>query len=105
MHISKVLAYQQFVSSALASAVSISTTLLRGTQGEYANAALFSVGASSITCGVRFADDGTVPTGTVGQFLAYGQAPWLYQGDLTRVKFIAGVGNPDLNVTLLVVTD
>ena len=105
MHINKVIGYQQFVSSALVSAVAISTTLLRGTQGEYANAALLSVFASTVTSGVRFADDGTVPTASVGHFLAYGTPPFLYQGDLTKVKFILGVGNPDLNVTLLQVSD
>ena len=105
MHVTKVTGYQQFTSSALARVSYVSSALLTDAQGNKANAAIMSIGASTATCNIRFRDDGTAPSGTVGQVLAYGALPYIYQGNLQLLAFIAGVGNPDLNITYIQVND
>ena len=105
MHVCKVTGFQQFTSSALASVSYVSSALLLDAQGNKANAAFLTVGASTASCGIRFRDDGTAPSTTVGHFLPYGVYPFLYQGDLQKIAFIASVGNPDLNITYVQVQD
>lgn len=50
------------------------------------------------TASVRFRDDGTSPTATVGMLLTAGAAPWLYDGNLAGVKFIQVSAGGALNV-------
>lgn len=47
---------------------------------------------------VRWRDDGTAPTATVGMPLAVG-ATLQYDGDLTQIRFIEQTGSAKLNVT------
>lgn len=47
---------------------------------------------------VRFRDDGTAPTATVGMLLTAGAAPWLYEGDnLSALKLIQVAAGATLN--------
>lgn len=51
------------------------------------------------TANVRFRDDGTAPTTTVGMLLVAGAAPWLYSGNLAAIKFIQVAAGAVLDVT------
>jgi hypothetical protein len=56
---------------------------------------------ASIQCeaaDVRWRDDGTEPTSTVGMVLASGET-MLYQGDLSAIRFFETSANSVLNVT------
>lgn len=105
MRINSVIGFQQFTSNALTAAVSCSTALLIDAQGQKANAAYFSVGGSSGS--IRYRDDGTAPTSNIGLRLSSGGTPFLYQGDLYKVKFITDFvpGHADLSITYLQVAD
>jgi hypothetical protein len=50
------------------------------------------------TVGVRWRDDGTDPTASVGMPLAAG-VPFAYDGDLTRIRFIQQSASAVLNVS------
>jgi hypothetical protein len=50
------------------------------------------------TAGVRWRDDGTAPTASVGQPLAAGQC-FQYAGPLLTIQFIAQTGSPVLDVS------
>lgn len=50
------------------------------------------------TQAVRWRDDGVAPTATVGMPLAVGTT-LMYDGDLTRIRFIAQVAGAILNVS------
>lgn len=50
------------------------------------------------TQGVRWRDDGTDPTASVGMPLAVG-VPLQYDGDLTRIKFIEQTASAKLNIS------
>lgn len=50
------------------------------------------------TQAVRWRDDGTAPTATVGVPLATG-TPLTYDGDLTAVRFIEQTGSAAINVS------
>jgi hypothetical protein len=52
-------------------------------------------GTSSV---VRWRDDGTDPTSTIGMQLVAGQE-MDYSGDLTKIKFIDGTGTSILNIS------
>lgn len=80
--------YQQISAASLASAQSL--TVPAG-----ATWALIQVDTAS----VRWRDDGTAPTAAVGVALAPGIAPWLYQGNLAAIQFIALSGSPVLNIS------
>jgi hypothetical protein len=47
---------------------------------------------------VRWRDDGTAPTASVGMPLAVGEA-FNYDGDLTRIRFIEQVAGAKLNIS------
>lgn len=53
------------------------------------------------TQGVRWRDDGTNPTASVGMPLAAG-VPLQYDGDLTKIKFIEQTASAKLNVSYYV---
>lgn len=106
MRINKVIGFQQFLSSAITSAVACSSALMKLTQtGDVANAAEISVGGS--TGAIRFRDDGTAPTSNIGTRLPAGTVPYLYQGDLHKLQMIADAvpGNADVNVRYVLVAD
>lgn len=106
MRVTRVINFQQFTSNTIATTpTACSTALLTDAQGNKANAALFSTGGS--TGAIRWRDDGTAPTSSIGIRLPAGVAPYFYQGDLNRLLFIADSvpGNADVNVVYVQVAD
>ena len=51
----------------------------------------------ALTQNVRWRDDGTVPSGTIGMQLAAGR-DMLYTGDLAAIKFIEEAASAELNI-------
>jgi hypothetical protein len=51
-----------------------------------------------LTQTVRWRDDGTAPTASVGMPLAVG-VPLQYDGDLTKIRFIEQVASAKLNIS------
>lgn len=51
------------------------------------------------TAAVRWRDDGTAPTASLGMPLATNDEPMEYSGTLTAIQFIAQSGNPVLDVS------
>ena len=49
---------------------------------------------------VRWRDDGTDPTASVGMILTAGGAPILYEGELDKIRFIQATAGAVLNVTV-----
>jgi len=98
------LGFQQFTSTVITTAVTVSTAL-DPNSGYTANAAWLSVGGS--TGAIRWRDDGTAPTSNIGMRLPSGTVPYLYQGDLQKLKLIVDSvpGNADINITFLKVSD
>ena len=106
MHVAKVIGYQSFASSAILSVVGVSSEQLVDAQGNRANAVWISVQAS--TGAVRFRDDGTSPTVSTGMRVPSGIPPFLYQGDFSKLRFIAEStpgGNPTLELSYVQVID
>lgn len=90
------LGYQQILAATLASATKLTLPT------PIANAGLIP-GYVIIQCevtnaAVRWRDDGTNPTTTVGMTLSAGQE-LDYSGDLTTITFIASTGSPILNIS------
>jgi hypothetical protein len=56
---------------------------------------------------VRWRDDGLSPTSNIGMRMPSGQQPYLYTGDLHKLRFIVDSvpGNADMNVTYVRVSD
>lgn len=50
------------------------------------------------TQSVRWRDDGTDPTSSVGQLMLAADAPFLYTGALSKIKFIQATSSAKLNV-------
>lgn len=50
------------------------------------------------TQNVRFRDDGTDPTATVGMILVAGAAPFPYEGNVSALKFIEATASAKLNI-------
>jgi len=82
------LGYQQISASTLASATKL--TVPAG-----ANLALIRTEAAS----VRWRDDGTPPTASVGMIITDTDPVFEYSGDLSAIEFIALSGSPILNVS------
>jgi len=82
--------YQQITATTLADATNLTlpTTYT-------ATSAVFCVE----TAPVRWRDDGTAPTASVGMIAPFGQACWLYTGNLSAIQFIAASGSPVLDIT------
>jgi len=76
--------YQQITSLSSASSLTVPT---------YSTAAIVCVE----TANVRWRDDGTAPTTTVGMPVAAGQC-FAYTGSLSAIQFIAQSGSPVVNV-------
>jgi hypothetical protein len=66
---------------------------------EGASTALINVAGQN----VRWRDDGTDPTSTVGMLLVVGDE-FSYQGDLTKIKFIEVTAGAELNVSYYAAT-
>lgn len=50
------------------------------------------------TANIRWRDDGTAPTTSVGMPIVAAAAPFLYQGDLTKLEVVAVSGSPVLDI-------
>lgn len=50
------------------------------------------------TQNVRWRDDGTSPTASVGMILVAGDDPWFYSGKLSDIEFIEATATAKLNV-------
>lgn len=51
------------------------------------------------TAAVRWRDDGTPPTATIGMHLSNTGEPLQYSGPLSSIQFIAETGSPALNIS------
>jgi hypothetical protein len=79
------LGYQQITSLSAATALTIPST----------DVSAAVIGAE--TQDVRWRDDGTSPTASVGNLLPAGTSMW-FDGDLNRVKFIEATASAKINV-------
>jgi len=82
----KPLGYQQVTSLSSATALTLTN---------YAHATLVLIQAESQN--VRWRDDGTNPTASVGMEIFAGDSYW-YNGDLTAIKFIEEAASAKLNL-------
>ena len=103
MRIVKSIGYQSFTSNTLASVTPTSTELLKDNAGNKANAMLMTAAGSSGA--VRFTDNGTAPSATLGLRLAVGLSPYLYLGNAFNTQFIIEAGNASLDVAYVQVAD
>jgi ABC-type amino acid transport substrate-binding protein len=83
--------YQQITTLSSAQSLTIPTNICA------AGTVTFAV-ITAETQAVRYRDDGTDPTASVGQPLAVGVI-LEYSGSLSKVKFIAQTGSPVLNIS------
>ena len=88
------LGYQQILAATLASA----THLTPPTPPAGLLVGYMVIQCDVTSAGVRWRDDGTAPTSTVGMILNAGQE-LDYSGDATMIQFIASTGSPILNVS------
>lgn len=86
------LGYCQISATALESAVGLSSC-----SGGIPTGATMAM-LQAETANVRYRDDGTAPTSSVGMQIVSGQNPILYSGTLSAVEFIAASGSPVLDV-------
>jgi hypothetical protein len=88
--------------TSLSTAVSLSASLPTGTGTLVGDSNTYSdlncALVQAETQNVRWRDDGTAPTTTVGHVLAAGES-MLYEGDLNQIKFIEVTASAKLNVT------
>lgn len=87
------LGYQQIIAPATSTALTVPTTDLQGLSAKPAIAVI-----SVETQGVRWRDDGVAPTATIGMPLSAG-ATFVYDGDLTQIRFIQQVAGAILNIS------
>jgi hypothetical protein len=89
------LGYQQITAGTLASATKLTLPTLANS-GYVPGYAVIQCDVAATA--VRWRDDGTAPTSTVGMILSTGQE-LDYSGDLTMIQFILSTGSPILNVS------
>lgn len=70
--------------------IASATALSSCSGGIPAGATMIALGAD--TANVRYRDDGTAPTSSVGMVLVFGQNPILYSGTLSKLQFISATG-------------
>lgn len=85
--------YQQITSLGTAQALTIPTVAPDGTSCK-PNAALIQCTAQA----VRWLDDGTAPTASVGMLMPSSQQPFYYDGDLARFRVIEVSASAVVNV-------
>lgn len=88
----RALGYSQILNASLAASVGISIPAAVASQ----------VGFAIIQCQggtVRWRDDGTAPTATIGMSIASG-AELDYAGDFANLRFISSSGTPILDISL-----
>ena len=91
--ITSVMGYQQITSLSFATKLTVPQRDLNGLVGTPRIAII-----TPETQGVRWRDDGTAPTASVGMPLAAG-VTLQYDGDLTQIQFIEQAASAKLNVT------
>jgi len=85
--------YQQITSLSSSSNLTVPQTTLNGLNAKPVFALIVAEGQA-----VRWRDDKTAPTASVGMPLAVG-IPLQYDGDLTNIKFIEQVSGAILNIS------
>jgi hypothetical protein len=85
--------YQQITSLSAAANLTVPTQTADGSKQQPTFALIVCEGAP-----VRWRDDGTAPTSSVGMPLAIG-VPLQYDGDLTRIKFIQQSATGIINIS------
>ena len=86
--------YQQITSLSAAASLTIPATTKSGIVGS-PRLALLQAESQPI----RWRDDGTAPTASVGMILNVGDQPYPYDGDLTKIQFIEAAASAKLNVS------
>jgi len=89
--VTSILGYQQFTAAA-STGLTVPVRDINGLSSTPTVAIVVPEGQ-----GVRWRDDGTAPTATVGMPLAAG-ATLVYDGDLTRIRFIQQAATATINV-------
>lgn len=87
------LGYQQITSLSSATGLTVPATDKAGNKQQPTFALIIAE-----TQGVRWRDDGTNPTASVGMPLAVG-VPLQYDGDLSNIKFIEQAASAKLNIS------
>lgn len=85
--------YQQITSLSAAAGLTVPTVDKNGSKQQPTFALIIAEGKD-----VRWRDDGTAPTASVGMPLAVG-VPLQYDGDLTNIKFIETAASAKLNIS------
>jgi hypothetical protein len=85
--------YQQITNLSASVGLTVPITTPDGLNGKPVLALIVAEGAP-----VRWRDDGTAPTSTVGMPIAIG-VPFQYDGDLTKVRFIQQSASAILNIS------
>lgn len=85
--------YQQITSLSSSTALTVPQRTPEGMNGKPVLALIIAEGAP-----VRWRDDGTAPTASVGMPLAVG-VPFQYDGDLTKIRFIQQSASATLNIS------
>jgi hypothetical protein len=91
--ITSCLGYQQITSLSSSTALTVPSTNVEGMACK-PRAALIVAESQA----VRWRDDGTAPTASVGMPLAVGD-PLFYDGDLTKIRFIEQTASAKLNIS------
>lgn len=91
--VTSVLGYQQITVLTASTALSVPVRDINGLSSTPTVAIIVPEGQ-----GVRWRDDGTAPTATVGMPLSAGSV-LMYDGDLTRIRFIQQAATAILNVS------
>lgn len=92
-NITNCLGYQQITSLSSATGLTVPTRDANGLSVKPVMAII-----TPLTAAVRWRDDGTDPTASVGMPLAAG-VTLQYDGDLGRIKFIQNGGTAELNIS------
>jgi hypothetical protein len=100
LRVTAICGFQQLTAANLAASFAL-TPVKQATTGQAPNAAYMTASATA----VRYTDDGTTPTATVGMRLPAGIAPFLYQGNLATFRAILESGTPTLDVIYVLVSD
>ena len=87
---SKACGFQQLATLTASIGLTVPTTA----DGTKANACIIVATGQN----VRWRDDGTAPTATVGMLLKTTDAPFYYDGDLSAIRFIESAASGVLNV-------
>ena len=90
--VTSILGYQQFTAAA-STALTVPVRDINGLSSTPTVAIIVPEGQ-----GVRWRDDGTAPTASVGMPLAAGSV-LVYDGDLTRIRFIQQAATATINVS------